>query len=122
LDGIWTIGAASLTETADHRRAYVERWDGSNNLRSVLDLMPPWIMDIQIDPITKMRYALASVWNETDHATSQLAYSKTGEINSWTVVSIPMPSAISLTIVPGGVLIAGGKYGEWGGVYFQKIG
>jgi hypothetical protein len=115
-NGVWNFGANSLSEKTDHRRAYIDVWDG--NLHSVCDLDRPWVMDMQV--FDGHRYALSSVWNETDHQTAQLHRSDGGQ--KWEhVCDIPMPSAISMSFVPGGVYISGGLYGQWGAVYFVKL-
>jgi hypothetical protein len=116
-EGKWNFGANSIKAIREERRGYIDFLDGAN-LRSVRDLMPPWVMVMNV--YDGIRYAVCSVWNETDHQSAILVKSKDG-IKWDDVCQIPCPSIISMSYADGGIYLFGGKFGEYGRVYFYKL-
>jgi hypothetical protein len=115
--GVWSMGANNIKATLEHRRGYIDLWDGTN-LSSVRDVDPPWVMAMEI--YGGVRYAIASVWTETDHTYATLVCSDTG--SDWKeLCQIPCPSIIGMDYADGGLYLFGGKYADYGRVYFYKL-
>jgi hypothetical protein len=115
--GTWNFGANSIAAVHEERRGYIDYYDGTN-LRSVRDLTPPWVMVLRV--YDGIRYAVCSVWNETDHQSAILVKSKDG-IKWDDVCQVPCPSIISMSYADGGIYLYGGKFAEYGRVYFYKL-
>ncbi len=120
-NGNVNMAARSITEDHNHRNAYIDLYDGKNIFTVCDDLARPWIMDMQVDKATGFRYAVVSVWQETDHPTSQLLESRNNGYAWKEVTEIPMPMCLSMQIADGGIYLFGGKYEDYGAVYFWKF-
>jgi hypothetical protein len=121
-DGIFTLGMnniADLIADGTRRNGYINYLENGNDI-SGIDCKPPWIMNIRIDPVTKYRYAIASIWNESGYPNPELVMSKDGR--KWSkIADVPMPSVQTLEIADNGVYCYGGQYGQFGKVCFYRF-
>ena len=120
-DNLWTLGLQNITEWTDEnerRNAYLNSYNGANTQDALLRIYPPWPMHIDMDPLTKIRYALCSVWNETGYPRAVLLHAKDGR--DWKLLtSLNMSTALSMIFVPGkGVIVVGGEYNQKGVVEY----
>jgi len=123
-DGIWNLGAQSITEADGFRRAYIDIWDGKN-LITVFDFNPPndppWTMDMQIDPATGYRWCVSSIWNESGRCRPALACSIDNGWH-WTIVcEVPMPACIAMYFADNGIYLVGGEYDKYMKVFFWRF-
>jgi hypothetical protein len=122
-DNILTLGMNNIEDfivsDGTRRNGYINYLENGNDI-SGIDLKAPWIMNIKIDPVTRYRYAIASIWRESGYPLPELAMSKDGR--KWSkIADIPMPSVQTIEIADGGIWCYGGKYGEFGKVCFYKF-
>ena len=122
--GFWAMGANALVFNAKYseHNAYMDWYDGKNAM-CVKDFTRNYVMDIQVDQVTGYMWAIVSVWDETNWPSIELACSKDCG-HSWEVVcEVPGPAIIAQYISQEdkGIYLFGGKYEDFGRVYFYKF-
>jgi len=100
--------------------AFIDYWAGGTP-RTVFIANRPYAMWSEVDPTTGYRIALFSVWNSTDYNDSQVAISKDNGQTWNQLCMVPTPCLLGTCFADGGVYLFGGKYQEYGRVYFYKF-
>jgi hypothetical protein len=109
-DGKWTFAGDN----------FIDYWEGGTP-RTVFHSDRPYAMWTEVDPVTGYRIALFSVWNEISYSDAQVVISK-DDGKTWAeLCDVPCPCLLGAHFADGGVYLFGGKYGEYGRVYFYKF-
>ena len=117
MNGIWNMGTWSKYGDGVDQKSYIHAWNGSV-LTQVYTTNRPHIHAMDI--YNGIRYAVATWdWNISGK-TSLLLSSSDGY--KWLELSeIPCAHIIGMSFGDGGIYLTGGKYREYGRVYFYKL-
>ena len=115
-DGVWNIGTWSKYSDGVDQPSYIYAWNGSK-LTQVYQSNRPHIHAMEVH--NGVRYAVASWDWDVSGKTAQLLSSVDGY--KWNVLADIPSHIMGMSFGDGGVYLAGGKFREYGRVYFYKL-
>lgn len=99
--------------------SWIDYWE-SGTPRTVFQSSRQHAMWLEVGP-DGTRIALFSAWDQTDYGDAQVAISRDNG-QSWSqLCMVPCPCLLGTHFADGGVYLFGGKYREYGRVYFYKF-
>jgi len=117
MNGIWNMGTWSKYEDGVDQQSYIHAWNGSA-LTQVYTTNRPHIHAMGI--YNNIRYAVAT-WDWNISGKTSLLLSSSDGYN-WSILSeIPCAHIVGMSFGDGGIYLTGGKYREYGRVYFYKF-
>ena len=117
MNGIWNMGTWSKYEDGVDQQSYIHAWNGSA-LTQVYTTNRPHIHAMGI--YNNIRYAVAT-WDWNVSGKTSLLLSSSDGYN-WSILSeIPCAHIIGMSFGDSGIYLTGGKYREYGRVYFWKF-